>query len=100
MGLRRLRFVPGVAAGVPGNGLGPAGHHQRVEFHPHHGPCGNFFKAEAMRKIGDYLLGQPASQYGLSETNIILVFFVYFYVHLQHSQLRDRFHRLARSIRR
>jgi sterol desaturase/sphingolipid hydroxylase (fatty acid hydroxylase superfamily) len=37
--------------------------------------------------IGDYLLGQPASQYGLSETNIILVFFIYLYVHLQHSQL-------------
>jgi sterol desaturase/sphingolipid hydroxylase (fatty acid hydroxylase superfamily) len=37
--------------------------------------------------LGDYLLGQPASQYGLSETNIILVFFIYFYVHLQHSQL-------------
>lgn len=37
--------------------------------------------------LGDYLLGQPASQYGLSETNIILVFFIYFYVHLQHSEL-------------
>ncbi len=37
--------------------------------------------------VGDYLLGQPASQYGLSETNIILVFFIYVYVHLQHSQL-------------
>lgn len=37
--------------------------------------------------IGDYLLGQPAAQYGLSETNIILVFFIYLYVHLQHSQL-------------
>ena len=28
-----------------------------------------------------------SSQYGLSETNIILVFFIYVYVHLQHSQL-------------
>ncbi len=37
--------------------------------------------------VSDYLLGQPASQYGLSETNVILVFFVYLYVHLQHSQL-------------
>jgi len=36
---------------------------------------------------GDYLLGQDASQYGLSETNIILVLFIYTYVHLQHSQL-------------
>jgi sterol desaturase/sphingolipid hydroxylase (fatty acid hydroxylase superfamily) len=37
--------------------------------------------------FGDYLLGQSAPQYGLSETNIILVFFIYFYVHLQHTQL-------------
>jgi sterol desaturase/sphingolipid hydroxylase (fatty acid hydroxylase superfamily) len=37
--------------------------------------------------IGDYLLGEPATQYGLSETNIILVFFIYLYVHLQHSQV-------------
>jgi sterol desaturase/sphingolipid hydroxylase (fatty acid hydroxylase superfamily) len=37
--------------------------------------------------LGNYLLGQPAAQYGLSETNIILVFFIYLYVHLQHSQL-------------
>ena len=37
--------------------------------------------------VGDYLLGQPSPQYGLSETNIILVFFIYLYVHLQHSQL-------------
>jgi sterol desaturase/sphingolipid hydroxylase (fatty acid hydroxylase superfamily) len=36
---------------------------------------------------GDYLLGQNANQYGLSETNIILVFFIYLYVHLQHSEL-------------
>ena len=37
--------------------------------------------------VGDYLLGQPAPQFGLSDTNIILVFFIYLYVHLQHSQL-------------
>jgi len=36
---------------------------------------------------GDYLLGQPAAQYGVSETNIVLVFFIYVYVHLQHSQI-------------
>ena len=30
---------------------------------------------------------QSVPQYGLSETNIILVFFIYFYVHLQHTQL-------------
>jgi sterol desaturase/sphingolipid hydroxylase (fatty acid hydroxylase superfamily) len=37
--------------------------------------------------VGDYVLGQPASQYGLSDTNMILVLFIYLYVHLQHSQL-------------
>ena len=37
--------------------------------------------------IGDYAFGQPTAQYGLSENNIILVFFIYLYVHLQHSQL-------------
>jgi sterol desaturase/sphingolipid hydroxylase (fatty acid hydroxylase superfamily) len=36
---------------------------------------------------GDYLLGQTTQQYGLSENNLILVFFIYVYVHLQHSQL-------------
>ena len=37
--------------------------------------------------VGDYLLGQSVPQYGLSETNIILVFFIYLFVHLQHTQL-------------
>jgi len=37
--------------------------------------------------VGDYLLGQQAAQFGLSETNLILVFFIYLYVHLQHSQV-------------
>ncbi len=37
--------------------------------------------------VGDYLLGQTTHQYGLSENNIILVFFIYLYVHLQHTQL-------------
>ena len=37
--------------------------------------------------VGSYLLGQPASQYGLSDTNLILVVFIYVYVHLQHSEL-------------
>ena len=37
--------------------------------------------------IGDYAFGQATAQYGLSENNIILVFFIYLYVHLQHSQL-------------
>jgi sterol desaturase/sphingolipid hydroxylase (fatty acid hydroxylase superfamily) len=37
--------------------------------------------------LGDYAFGQATAQYGLSENNIILVFFIYLYVHLQHSQL-------------
>jgi sterol desaturase/sphingolipid hydroxylase (fatty acid hydroxylase superfamily) len=37
--------------------------------------------------VGDYLLGHATNQYGVSENNIILVFFIYLYVHLQHSQL-------------
>jgi sterol desaturase/sphingolipid hydroxylase (fatty acid hydroxylase superfamily) len=37
--------------------------------------------------VGDYIFGQATSQYGLSETNLILVFFIYLYVHLQHSEL-------------
>ena len=37
--------------------------------------------------VCDYVLGQTTHQYGLSENNIILVFFIYLYVHLQHTQL-------------
>lgn len=37
--------------------------------------------------LGDYLLGQEIDQFGLSGNNIILVFFIYVYVHLQHSQI-------------
>jgi sterol desaturase/sphingolipid hydroxylase (fatty acid hydroxylase superfamily) len=37
--------------------------------------------------LGDYLLGQPMPQYVLSDSNVILVFFIYLYVHLQHSQI-------------
>lgn len=37
--------------------------------------------------VGDYVLGQTTHQYGLSENNLILVFFIYLYVHLQHTQL-------------
>jgi sterol desaturase/sphingolipid hydroxylase (fatty acid hydroxylase superfamily) len=37
--------------------------------------------------LGEYLLGGTTHQYGLSENNIILVFFIYVYVHLQHSQV-------------
>jgi sterol desaturase/sphingolipid hydroxylase (fatty acid hydroxylase superfamily) len=37
--------------------------------------------------FGDYIFGQATHQYVLSENNIILVFFIYIYVHLQHTEL-------------
>ncbi len=37
--------------------------------------------------FGNYVFGQMTHDYVLSENNIILVFFVYVYVHLQHSQV-------------
>ncbi len=37
--------------------------------------------------VGEYAFGQTTHQFGLSENNIILVFFIYFYVHLQHTEL-------------
>ena len=37
--------------------------------------------------FGDYIFGQTTHQYVLSENNVILVFFIYLYVHLQHTQL-------------
>ena len=37
--------------------------------------------------VGEYLFGRAAHQYALSETNMILVFFIYLYAHLQHTQL-------------
>jgi sterol desaturase/sphingolipid hydroxylase (fatty acid hydroxylase superfamily) len=37
--------------------------------------------------VGDFVFGQTTHQYVLSENNIILVFFIYLYVHLQHTQL-------------
>jgi sterol desaturase/sphingolipid hydroxylase (fatty acid hydroxylase superfamily) len=36
---------------------------------------------------GNYIFGQTTHQYVLSENNIILVFFIYLYVHLQHTRL-------------
>jgi sterol desaturase/sphingolipid hydroxylase (fatty acid hydroxylase superfamily) len=41
----------------------------------------------AANGLGDYVFGQTTHQYVLSENNIILVFFIYLYVHLQHTQL-------------
>jgi sterol desaturase/sphingolipid hydroxylase (fatty acid hydroxylase superfamily) len=45
--------------------------------------------------IGSYAFGDTAYQYALSETNLILVAFIYVYAHLQHSHLWIRFGGLA-----
>jgi sterol desaturase/sphingolipid hydroxylase (fatty acid hydroxylase superfamily) len=37
--------------------------------------------------IGNYMFGETAYQYALSDTNIILVLFIHAYVHLQHSHM-------------
>ena len=36
---------------------------------------------------GNYMFGETAYQYALSDTNIILVLFIHAYVHLQHSHM-------------
>jgi len=37
--------------------------------------------------VGNYMFGETAYQYALSDTNIILVIFIHTYVHLQHTEL-------------
>jgi sterol desaturase/sphingolipid hydroxylase (fatty acid hydroxylase superfamily) len=37
--------------------------------------------------FGNYMFGETAHQYALSDTNIILVLFIHAYVHLQHSHM-------------
>jgi sterol desaturase/sphingolipid hydroxylase (fatty acid hydroxylase superfamily) len=37
--------------------------------------------------FGNYMFGKIAHQYALSDTNIILVFFIHTYVHLQHTHI-------------
>lgn len=37
--------------------------------------------------LGHYLFGETAAQYALSQTNVLLVLFIYTYVHLQHSHV-------------
>lgn len=45
------------------------------------------FAAAVANGFGNYLFGDTAYQYALSDTNIILVLFIHAYVHLQHSHL-------------
>ncbi len=48
--------------------------------------------------LGNYLFGDTAYQYALSDTNIILVLFIHTYVHLQHSHMWISFRGLAGRI--
>jgi sterol desaturase/sphingolipid hydroxylase (fatty acid hydroxylase superfamily) len=45
------------------------------------------FAAAIANGIGNYMFGDTAYQYALSDTNIILVLFIHTYVHLQHSHM-------------
>jgi len=45
------------------------------------------FSAAVANGLGNYLFGDTAHQYALSDTNIILVLFIHAYVHLQHSHM-------------
>jgi sterol desaturase/sphingolipid hydroxylase (fatty acid hydroxylase superfamily) len=45
------------------------------------------FSAAVANGVGNYMFGETAYQYALSDTNIILVLFIHAYVHLQHSHM-------------
>jgi sterol desaturase/sphingolipid hydroxylase (fatty acid hydroxylase superfamily) len=45
------------------------------------------FSAAVANGLGNYMFGNTAFQYAISDTNIILVLFIHAYVHLQHSHM-------------
>lgn len=45
------------------------------------------FSTAVANGLANYLFGSTAFQYALSDSNIILVFFIHLYVHLQHSHV-------------
>ncbi|MGA7773932.1 MAG: sterol desaturase family protein [Pseudolabrys sp.] len=45
------------------------------------------FSAAFANGFGNYMFGETAYQYAMSDTNIILVLFIHAYVHLQHSHM-------------
>ena len=47
--------------------------------------------------LGNYMFGDTAYQYALSDTNIILVLFIHTYVHLQHSHMWISFRGAGRA---
>ena len=53
------------------------------------------FSAAVANGLGNYMFGETAYQYALSDTNIILVVFIHAYVHLQHSHIWIAFRGLA-----
>ena len=56
------------------------------------------FSAAVANGFGNYLFGDTAYQYALSDTNIILALFIHAYVHLQHSHMWIAFRGLAGRI--
>ena len=56
------------------------------------------FSAAIANGLGNYMFGDTAYQYALSDTNIILVLFIHTYVHLQHSHMWISFRGLAGRI--
>ncbi len=53
------------------------------------------FSTALANGFGNYMFGDTAYQYALSDTNIILVLFIHGYVHLQHSHMWISFRGLA-----
>ena len=45
------------------------------------------FSVAVANGLGNYMFGETAYQYALSDTNIILVLFIHAYVHLQHTHI-------------
>jgi sterol desaturase/sphingolipid hydroxylase (fatty acid hydroxylase superfamily) len=45
------------------------------------------FSTAVANGLGNYMFGETAYQYALSDTNIILVLFIHAYVHLQHTHM-------------
>jgi sterol desaturase/sphingolipid hydroxylase (fatty acid hydroxylase superfamily) len=56
------------------------------------------FSAAIANGLGNYMFGNAAYQYALTDTNIILVLFIHTYVHLQHSHMWISFRGLAGRI--
>jgi len=56
------------------------------------------FSTAVANGLGNYMFGDTAYQYAISDTNIILVLFIHAYVHLQHSHMWIAFRGIAGRI--